>query len=195
MIETAAYQLQKLKDIPRESGFKESETKANETPLQSSMQSIETRSLESLHAENREGSKANADETRADYLKENKVSQIEQNRENGREREDLAKDELMRQYPEDGGAKLHQEAYLRDKSGEIVRDPVTNEATRIDFTVSRDGKIVKSVEVTSETAPKESQMAKESRVRDAGGRFIKDRDSGQLIEFPKTVETEIWRYA
>ncbi len=33
-------------------------------------------------------------------------------------------------------------AYLRDKDGNIVRDPVTGEGRRIDFVVIKDGKVV-----------------------------------------------------
>jgi hypothetical protein len=84
---------------------------------------------------------------------------------------------------------------LRDKDGNIVKDSETGEARRIDFTITKDGEVIKSVEVTSETAPKEVQVAKEDRIRNEGGNFIKDRDTGQLAEIPKENKTEVWRYA
>jgi hypothetical protein len=83
---------------------------------------------------------------------------------------------------------------LRDKDGNIVKDPVTGEARRIDFTITKDKEVVKSIEVTSETAPKEAQIAKEDRIRNEGGNFIKNRDTGQLVEMPEEIKTEIRRY-
>ena len=53
---------------------------------------------------------------------------------------------------------------------------------------------MKSVEVTSEKAPKEAQTEKENSIREEGGNFIKDRDTGEVIEFSVNVETEIRRY-
>ena len=61
------------------------------------------------------------------------------------------------------GYEIISEAYLRDKDGNIVKDPETNSARRIDFVVVKDGKVVDSVEVTSKTASKEEQSAKEDR--------------------------------
>ena len=61
--------------------------------------------------------------------------------------------------------------------------------------VEKDGIIVKSVEVTSETAPKDLQMAKEQRIRNEGGNYIKDRETGQLIKVPEHIKTELWRRA
>ena len=84
---------------------------------------------------------------------------------------------------------------LTGQNENIVKDSETGEARRIDFTVSRDGKVVKSIEVTSETAPKDAQTAKEDRIRESGGNFIKDRDAGHLIEIPKGIKTEVRRYA
>ena len=84
------------------------------------------------------------------------------------------------------------EAYLRDKDGNFVIDPVTGKRRRIDFVVVKDGKVVESVEVTSMTAPKEEQMAKEKRIREQGGNYIYDND-GNLVEFLDSVETHIER--
>ncbi len=123
------------------------------------------------------------------------MSKSKKNREDGANREELAHKELQREFPEVEGYKIEREQYLRDKDGNIVKDPETGEARRIDFTVSKDGQIVKSIEVTSETAPKDAQIAKEDRIRDAGGNFIKDRDTGQIVEIPKNNQTEVRRYA
>ena len=85
------------------------------------------------------------------------------------------------------------ECCLRDKEGSVVHDPKTGEARRVDFVVIKDGEVVKSVEVTSETAPKTEQMDKEARIRYAGGNFIKDHGTGELVPFAPGVQTEVVR--
>lgn len=102
--------------------------------------------------------------------------------------------ELEDRYPESEGYKVIKEAYLRDKDGNIVRDPEPPyKARRIDFVVVKDGKVVDSIEVTSKTAPKEAQSAKEERIRENGGNYIKDPDTGELIRIPDSVHTRIER--
>ncbi len=155
------------------------------SPIQSSMDVIDNTSLESLKAKN---------EIIAEKISAEKVEPIKKNREAGANREELAKKELQQKFPEKEGYKIEREMYLRNAEGNIVKDPVTGEARRIDFVVNKDGKIVKSIEVTSKTAPKEAQLAKEERIREAGGNYIKTRDTGRLIEFPKDIKTEVRRY-
>lgn len=123
-----------------------------------------------------------------------KADQIAENRKDGANREEKAYEELKKEYPENEGYKIEREQYLRDKDGNIVRDSETGEARRIDFIVSKDGEVVKTVEVTSENAPKEAQMAKEERIKAAGGNYIKDRDTGELMEIKETTKTEVRRY-
>lgn len=167
--------------------FKETDIKSVKelSPLQACMEIIENISLESLKAING---------LHAEKINAEKIEQIEKNREDGANRETRAYEELQHDFPEEEGYKIEREQYLRDKYGNIVKDPVTGEARRIDFTVTKDGKFVKSIEVTSETAPKDAQIAKENRIRDEGGNFIKDRDTGELIEIPKDAQTEVRRY-
>lgn len=166
--------------------FKETNIKNfNESPLQDSIKAIENTSLESLKAQNKFTSeKINAE----------KIEHIEKNREDGANREALAHKDLQHEFPAEDGYKIEREQYLRDQDGNIVKDSETGEARRIDFTVSKEGEIVKSIEITSETAPKDAQIAKEHRIKDAGGNFIKDRDTGQLIQIPKDIQTEVRRY-
>ena len=80
----------------------------------------------------------------------------------------------------------------RDENGNIVKDPVTGEARRIDFVVVKDGKVVDSIEVTSKTADKTGQSAKETRIRENGGNYIRD-SNGNLIKIPDNVQTRIER--
>lgn len=122
----------------------------------------------------------------------NEIPQVTKNKLDGCERENQVEKELREQYPESEGYQIIKEAFLRDKDGNYVLDPETGKRRRIDFVVVKDGKVVKSVEVTSLTAPKENQMAKEKRIREAGGNYILDKD-GNLVEFPDEVETEIER--
>ncbi|MDR3503933.1 MAG: hypothetical protein P4L79_15285 [Legionella sp.] len=167
--------------------FKETAIKSiKESPLQECMETIENSCLERLKAQN---------DLTAENVRAEKIEQIEKNREDGANREELAYQELQKEFPEEEGYKIEREQYLRDENGNIVKDPETGEARRIDFVVFKDGKVVKTIEVTSETAPKDAQTAKEERIRDAGGNFIKDRDSGQLVEIPKDTITEVRRYS
>ena len=100
--------------------------------------------------------------------------------------------ELEKKYPESEGYEIVSEAYLRDSEGKIVRDPVTGEGRRIDFVVVKDGQVVDSIEVTSETADKTSQTAKEERIRAAGGNYIRTNDCS-IVKIPNNVQTTIER--
>lgn len=115
-----------------------------------------------------------------------------QNKIDGLQREADALEELKEKYLEDEGYKVESEVYLRDENGNIVKDPVTGEARRIDFVVVKDGKVVDSVEVTSKTANKTEQSAKEDRIRESGGNYIRDSD-GNLAKIPDDVKTIIER--
>ena len=96
------------------------------------------------------------------------------------------------QYPESQGYSIVSEAYLRDQDGNIVKDSVSGNARRIDFVVIKNGEVVDSIEVTSTTADKTAQTAKENRIREAGGTYIKSSD-GTLVRIPENVSTRIER--
>lgn len=117
-----------------------------------------------------------------------------QNKIDGLRRETEVYDELKKKYPESEGYEIVSEAYLRDKDGNIVRDPVTGEGRRIDYIVVKDNIVVDSVEVTSNTADKTEQSAKEQRIREAGGNYIRTSD-GNLAEIPSDKQTRIDRRA
>ena len=87
--------------------------------------------------------------------------------------------ELKKKYP-DGS--VQREQYLRSKDGSIAKDPLTEEARRIDHVVIQEGEAVDSVETTSQTADKADQIAKEGRIRDNGGTYVRDRDTGKLVD-------------
>jgi hypothetical protein len=130
------------------------------------------------------GSKNNCDGIRENAPIRNKVE--------GLMRESIVEDELQRKYPEKDGYSTMSEVYLRNKDGAILKDPEMGEARRVDFAVVKDGKAVDMVEVTSPDADKTEQMAKEARIRDAGGNYIKD-SNGNLVEIPSDVKTRIVR--
>ena len=125
-----------------------------------------------------------------------KVEQIVKNKMDGIAREEKVLEELLEKHMDDG-AKVIREAYLRDANGNIIKDAVEGTARRIDYVVSKGGKVIESIEVTSESASKTLQMAKESRILEEawknGGAFIKDPDTGMLIEFGKEISTMIRR--
>ena len=114
------------------------------------------------------------------------------NKEEGLRREAEVEEELEKKYPESEGYEIISEAYLRDSEGKIVRDPETGEARRIDFVIVKDGQVVDSIEVTSETADKTGQTAKEERIREAGGNYIRTYD-GSLAKYPNDLHTTIER--
>jgi RHS repeat-associated protein len=77
-------------------------------------------------------------------------------------------------------ATIQCECYLRDAAGKSVKDPRTGERRRIDTAVIENGK-AQTYEVTSPTADKVEQLAKEGRIRDAGGAYIRNRSTGDLV--------------
>jgi hypothetical protein len=154
--------------------------------LKEQLETIKYNPIESLRALNNE---------RLESLRTHDVTEKQElikNKEDGLRREKEVEKELKEKYPEEEGYTIEKEVYLRDKDGNIVRDPVTGEARRIDYVVIKDGKVVASIEVTSKTADKTEQSAKEARIREAGGNYIKDSD-GNLIEIPPDVTTTIER--
>lgn len=156
-----------------------------EAPLSKSIETIENNSLESLKVRN---------ETSIEQIELERAELLEENRENGARREELAYKELQQEFPEDENYIIEREQYLRDKEGRIVRDSETGESRRIDFVVIKGDNVVKMVEVTSEKAFKDFQMAKEYRIRASGGNYIRDIYTGKLIEIPPNIRTEIRRY-
>jgi RHS repeat-associated protein len=104
--------------------------------------------------------------------------------EEGAARQAKVTEELKAEFP---GAKIQNEQYLRDKTGKIAKDPVTREGRRVDHAVIQDGK-AKTVETTSMNADKSAQSAKEQRIRDNGGTYIRDRDTRKLVPVEDTCE-------
>lgn len=123
-----------------------------------------------------------------------RLTQIDINRELGAAREVLALKRLKQEFPKAEGFVILPQPYLRDAEGNILKDAVTEEARRIDFVVLHKKSVVKSFEVTSFTAPKAEQLAKEARIRVEGGNYILNPETRELAYFPKKVETKVWRF-
>jgi hypothetical protein len=73
------------------------------------------------------------------------------------------------------------ERYLRNSAGKIVRDS-NGSARRVDFVVKGKDGAWRPVEVTSKTASKDAQIAKEEEIRELGGIFVRDPKAKELIE-------------
>ena len=121
------------------------------------------------------------------------VHHVVKNKEEGLRREHFVELELFDLFPEAEGYFITREAHFRDSSGSRVHDPESETGRRIDFVVTnRDGVIIDLIEVTSKTSDKTRQLAKEERIRNAGGNYIMLRD-GRLAEIPGSVRTKIVR--
>ena len=114
------------------------------------------------------------------------------NKADGLRREETAQKQLKEKYPESEGYKIEAEKLLRDSSGKKVIDPETGTGRRIDFVVDKNGKIVDSIEVTSNTADKTAQIAKEMRIRENGGNYVRLSDKS-IVEIPSDLVTRIFR--
>ena len=84
---------------------------------------------------------------------------------------------IKEKYP---NATIQCECYLRNAQGQSVKDPDTGERRRIDTAVIENGE-AQTFEVTSLTANKVDQIAKEGRVRLEGGTYIRDRTTKDLV--------------
>jgi RHS repeat-associated protein len=113
------------------------------------------------------------------------------NKTEGLRRESTLKRVLQEIYGKD---RVLSERMLLDKFGKKVTTRVGKKETgrRIDFIIlDENGKAIKSIEVTSKTAKKGPQIAKENIIRQSGGTFIKDAN-GNLVDI-SNVPTKIIR--
>lgn len=115
------------------------------------------------------------------------------NRIHGDRRELIVQRFLAQKYPAARGYTVHPEQYLRDSAGAIARTVEGQQGRRIDFVVFKGDKAVSTVEVTSREASKAAQRLKEIRIREAGGRYLINPDTGKLVKLPKNQTTDILR--
>jgi len=107
-----------------------------------------------------------------------KATRVGENQREGARRQEETRQELQQQHPD---GKVQREQYLRTEDGKIAKDPVTGEGRRLDNVVIKDGKVVDSVETTSPGASKAQQSQKEERIREAGGNYVRDRDTREIV--------------
>lgn len=119
-----------------------------------------------------------------------KKEQVKENQKNGKRREKETEQELKEKYPD---AEVQGERYLRDANGKIVKDPLTGEGRRLDHVVIKDGKVIDVVETTSLTVDKSAQIAKEGRIIESGGSFIRDKVTKELIPIGDNISRVIKR--
>lgn len=117
---------------------------------------------------------------------------VERNHVLGFKREDTVLKRLQRALPNDW---IFREQYLRDANGQIVRDPLTGETRRIDFLVMDQNKVRDAIEVTGPKVDKTAQMAKEMRIREAGGVYLRHPQTGKLLRMPARLHTRVVRVA
>lgn len=101
------------------------------------------------------------------------------NKLDGLAREKRAKDILERRY---GKENVLSERILRDSMGNKVVDPFTNSGRRVDFVVRGKDGLWRPVEITSMTAPKAEQLAKEARIQELGGIFVRNPTTKEMIQ-------------
>jgi RHS repeat-associated protein len=116
-----------------------------------------------------------------------KAKQVKENAENGKRRENEVAAEKQLKYP---NSRIQKETYIRTKDGKIAKDPITGKARRLDGVVIQEGKRAKAWETTSKTAYKKPQTAREDRIRESGGNYVKDRSNGNLIRLENKTRME-----
>lgn len=130
----------------------------------------------------------------SDEVEEIAKDQVVINKAEGIRREEEVLEKLTSNYGEEN---VMREVYIRDCNSKIISDPETGVARRIDFMVLDGDNVIQSIEVTSNTAKKDEQIAKELRIinkaNENGGAYIKNRNTGELIRLPEDFKTEIVR--
>jgi RHS repeat-associated protein len=100
----------------------------------------------------------------------------------GARREAWAKQEQAILNP---GADILTQRTLLNADGSKAIDPITGIGRRIDIAVVNNGKVTSRLEVTSLTADKRAQFAREERIINNGGTYVRGSD-GKLINFANT---------
>jgi hypothetical protein len=118
---------------------------------------------------------------------------VAMNRIAGDRREMMVSRFLNNRFPAAQGYKVHPEQYLRNSLGQIAREAKTGQARRLDFVVFQGDKAISTIEVTSKQASKVAQAAKELRIREAGGRYLLNPETGKLVKLAADQATDTLR--
>jgi len=95
--------------------------------------------------------------------------------------------EFVTLYPQ---SSVQNEHNLLDSAGNRVIDPETRTGRRLDHVVIHEGRVIDVVETTSLTANKRKQLLHESDVRNNGGVYIRDKETGELLVVPEISRIE-----
>lgn len=113
---------------------------------------------------------------------------VTKNHQEGLRRQDEVAQELAAENP---GKVVQGERLLRDETGKKVVDPVTGQGRRVDHAViDRDKGTARTYETTGNAVDKTVQLEKEQRVRDAGGRYIRDKETRKMVEVEGVSEVK-----
>jgi len=83
----------------------------------------------------------------------------------------------------DGGGFISQKhRTLKNQDRSRAIDPVTKTGRRLDCGAEQDGKALEVREVTSPAADKTAQTAKQRNIEPNGGTFIRDTETGRMID-------------
>jgi len=107
-----------------------------------------------------------------------KETNIENNAKAGLEREQKTHEQLVKENP---GKEVVSQRLLRDENGKVVKDQLTGEARRLDHAVlDAEARTAKTVETTGQNVDKTAQLAKESRIIEQGGQYIRHPKTKEL---------------
>jgi hypothetical protein len=113
-------------------------------------------------------------------LKATRAANMATNAANGARRAEQGLKEVATANP---GKKVQPETYLRSADGKRAIDPQTGEMRRVDAAViDQKSKTATTVEITGPNVDKTAQAAKEQRILDSGGTFVRDRTTGELCK-------------
>ena len=105
--------------------------------------------------------------------------QMKKNQADGKRREEQVQNDLKNENPD---ASVQREQYLRDENGQIVKDPLTGEARRVDHAViDKEKASAQTVETTGTNVDKTKQLEKEQRIREQGGTYVRDRETRDVV--------------
>lgn len=110
----------------------------------------------------------------------------------GDRREMIVRRFLAGRFPAEKGFTVLPEQYLRNSAGQIARD-AAGHGRRLDFVVLKGNRAVSAIEVTSKTASKAAQAAKDLRIREAGGRYLLNPETGKLVKLRADQLTQTLR--
>lgn len=104
----------------------------------------------------------------------------------GAQREVKTAAELAAENP---GKSVQGQRMLRDAEGKKVLDPVTGTGRRVDHAViDREANTAKTYETTGQNVNKTQQIRKEERIREAGGTYIRDKETRNLVPVQETSQ-------